>query len=170
MKSSQKLEKASKFYDFDAFLWCARQKRYTCKPLPARGKSCKYGLSHGLKIARQLSIFAPVCAWNQCMVAPGNHWDFYSLRGAPLVPPFHVPLFTKEKKKAVSTETTFSFLVREAGLEPARPQWTLEPESSESTNSTTRAYVVGFRSTLEYISTAPVICQQLFSLFQKIFC
>ena len=29
-------------------------------------------------------------------------------------------------------------LVGEAGLEPARPQWTLEPESSESTNSTTR--------------------------------
>ena len=34
------------------------------------------------------------------------------------------------------------FLVGEAGLEPARPQWTLEPESSESTNSTTRPYVV----------------------------
>ena len=33
------------------------------------------------------------------------------------------------------------FLVGEAGLEPARPQWTLEPESSESTNSTTRPYV-----------------------------
>ena len=32
-----------------------------------------------------------------------------------------------------------SFLVREAGLEPARPEWTLEPESSESANSTTRA-------------------------------
>ena len=32
------------------------------------------------------------------------------------------------------------FLVREAGLEPARPEWTLEPESSESANSTTRAY------------------------------
>ena len=31
-------------------------------------------------------------------------------------------------------------LVREAGLEPARPEWTLEPESSESANSTTRAY------------------------------
>ena len=30
-------------------------------------------------------------------------------------------------------------LVREAGLEPARPEWTLEPESSESANSTTRA-------------------------------
>ena len=30
-------------------------------------------------------------------------------------------------------------MVREAGLEPARPYWTLEPESSESANSTTRA-------------------------------
>ena len=33
-------------------------------------------------------------------------------------------------------------LVREAGLEPARPEWTLEPESSESANSTTRASFV----------------------------
>ena len=32
-------------------------------------------------------------------------------------------------------------MVREAGLEPARPEWTLEPESSESANSTTRAYL-----------------------------
>ena len=32
-------------------------------------------------------------------------------------------------------------MVREAGLEPARPYWTLEPESSESANSTTRAYL-----------------------------
>ena len=32
-------------------------------------------------------------------------------------------------------------LVREAGLEPARPEWTLEPESSESANSTTRATI-----------------------------
>ena len=31
-------------------------------------------------------------------------------------------------------------MVREAGLEPARPEWTLEPESSESANSTTRAH------------------------------
>lgn len=31
-------------------------------------------------------------------------------------------------------------MVREAGLEPARPEWTLEPESSESANSTTRAF------------------------------
>ena len=33
-------------------------------------------------------------------------------------------------------------MVREAGLEPARPEWTLEPESSESANSTTRASFV----------------------------
>ena len=33
-------------------------------------------------------------------------------------------------------------LVREAGLEPARPEWTLEPESSESANSTTRAWAL----------------------------
>ena len=32
-------------------------------------------------------------------------------------------------------------MVREGGLEPPRPEWTLEPESSESANSTTRAYV-----------------------------
>ncbi len=32
-------------------------------------------------------------------------------------------------------------LVREAGVEPARPEWTLEPESSESANSTTRAHL-----------------------------
>ena len=32
-------------------------------------------------------------------------------------------------------------VVREAGLEPARPEWTLEPESSESANSTTRACI-----------------------------
>ena len=37
-------------------------------------------------------------------------------------------------------------LVGEAGLEPARPQWTLEPESSESTNSTTRPYSPQFPS------------------------
>ena len=37
-----------------------------------------------------------------------------------------------------------AFLVREAGLEPARPEWTLEPESSESANSTTRAYWSSF--------------------------
>ena len=36
-------------------------------------------------------------------------------------------------------------LVREAGLEPARPKWTLEPESSESANSTTRAHRQSFR-------------------------
>ena len=32
--------------------------------------------------------------------------------------------------------------MREGGLEPPRPYWTLEPESSESANSTTRAYAL----------------------------
>ena len=39
--------------------------------------------------------------------------------------------------------------MREAGLEPARPEWTLEPESSESANSTTRASL-----RLRYYTTA----------------
>ena len=52
-------------------------------------------------------------------------------------------------------------MVREAGLEPARPEWTLEPESSESANSTTRAFAV-FRL-LRYIITDPPTCQADFS-------
>ena len=57
-----------------------------------------------------------------------------------------------------SSYTRFlSNLVREAGLEPARPEWTLEPESSESANSTTRASVV-FRL-LGYITTDIPACQ-----------
>ena len=44
-------------------------------------------------------------------------------------------------------------LVREGGLEPPRPYWTLEPESSESANSTTRAY----RSAISYPVAASVI-------------
>ena len=51
--------------------------------------------------------------------------------------------------------------MREAGLEPARPEWTLEPESSESANSTTRAFAV-FRL-LRYIITDPPTCQADFS-------
>ena len=40
------------------------------------------------------------------------------------------------------TDVYLIYLVGEAGLEPARPEWTLEPESSESANSTTRAYLI----------------------------
>ena len=43
-----------------------------------------------------------------------------------------------DNKKTPGAEAP-GVLVREAGLEPARPEWTLEPESSESANSTTRA-------------------------------
>ena len=58
-------------------------------------------------------------------------------------------------------------LVREAGLEPARPEWTLEPESSESANSTTRASAV-FRL-LRYIITDPRACQADFSFLRLFF-
>ena len=34
------------------------------------------------------------------------------------------------------------FLVLEAGLEPARPQWSLDFKSNVSTNSTTRAFTL----------------------------
>ncbi len=61
-------------------------------------------------------------------------------------------------------------MVREAGLEPARPQWTLEPESSESANSTTRAYEafgeVHFRSCLP---TASVYYHTVWPLSTLIF-
>ena len=57
--------------------------------------------------------------------------------------------------------------MREAGLEPARPEWTLEPESSESANSTTRAFAV-FRL-LRYIITDSPACQADFSFFRLFF-
>ena len=62
------------------------------------------------------------------------------------------PFFDKTVRK-----TGFIHMVREAGLEPARPKWTLEPESSESANSTTRASAV-FRL-LGYITTDIPACQ-----------
>ena len=52
-------------------------------------------------------------------------------------------------------------LVREAGLEPARPEWTLEPESSESANSTTRAFPE--RSVI--IARRPAVVKNFLSLF-----
>ena len=78
-------------------------------------------------------------------------------------------VFHKKEK----TRKCVSFLVGEAGLEPARPQWTLEPESSESTNSTTRPslfpWAPRFPSALEYNSTDSEICQHLFTYFFKLF-
>ena len=43
------------------------------------------------------------------------------------------------RQQKIPGSRSFRGVVREAGLEPARPEWTLEPESSESANSTTRA-------------------------------
>ena len=59
------------------------------------------------------------------------------------------------------------YVVREAGLEPARPEWTLEPESSESANSTTRACIV-FRL-LRHIITNLAKCQALSFRFPLFF-
>ena len=53
-------------------------------------------------------------------------------------------------------------MVREGGLEPPRPEWTLEPESSESTNSTTRA----FESLLNIASSARIV-NIIFTFFRK---
>ena len=59
-------------------------------------------------------------------------------------PCIRMVLFRIRRKADGSKKTpgaeALGVLVREAGLEPARPEWTLEPESSESANSTTRAY------------------------------
>ena len=55
--------------------------------------SVVHGLSHGLKIARQLSIFAPVCG---------------------LVPPFQV----RAQSKKSNTERCWTFLAGALGLEP----------------------------------------------------
>jgi len=60
---------------------------------PYRMHSAVHGLSHGLKIARPLSIFTPVCA---------------------PVPPFQVPPGPKEKGHPFGCPF---LLVREAGLE-----------------------------------------------------
>ena len=60
-------------------------------------------------------------------------------------------------KKNSSNSEELEELVREAGLEPARPEWTLEPESSESANSTTRAFAVF--QLLGYITTDIPACQ-----------
>ena len=76
------------------------------------------------------------------------------------------PEFLIKKNSSNSEES--EELVREAGLEPARPEWTLEPESSESANSTTRACVV-FRL-LRYIITCSGDCQAFSFRASAVFC
>ena len=67
-----------------------------------------------------------------------SHWNIFQWE----------PLFTASSNHYLTQKNNRHpkgyrlFLVREAGLEPARPEWTLEPESSESANSTTRAYAM----------------------------
>ena len=59
----------------------------------------------------------------------------------------------------------FSALLRMTGLEPARAQCPLEPESSASASSATSAHL----SALDYNNAPKAFCQQIFSIFRKIF-
>ena len=61
------------------------------------------------------------------------------------------------QKAVANLAKSATTMVREAGLEPARPEWTLEPESSESANSTTRASAIS--QLLGYITTDIPACQ-----------
>ena len=56
----------------------------------------------------------------------------------------------RRMKKETEKKIFSVSLVHEAGLEPARTQCTLEPESSESANSTTRAFVCCSSKLLRY--------------------
>ena len=67
-----------------------------------------------------------------------------------------------KKKTAILADDCF-FLVREGGLEPPRPEWTLEPESSESTNSTTRA-----SESLTNIALIFSLVNRFLSVFKKL--
>ncbi len=76
----------------------------------------------------------------------------------------------KTKKSPQSQRLwAFPYLVHEAGLEPARPEWTLEPESSESANSTTRAYMVRFLNRSNILARRWVLVNLFFSLLGKDF-
>ncbi len=67
---------------------------------PLQDASFSYGLSHGLKIARQLSIFAPVCA---------------------LVSPFRVPLVAKNKREQ-KLSLIFWYTGRDSNPQPSEPE------------------------------------------------
>ena len=72
----------------------------------------------------------------------------------------------RAKEKALKTQGFQGLkLVREAGLEPARPEWTLEPESSESANSTTRASL----ECLIIIAPRVPLVKHIFSVFDIFF-
>ena len=86
-------------------------------------------------------------------------------RGSGAPPALHslpLPFKSPDSKKQPSHTRRLFLLVREGGLEPPRPEWTLEPESSESTNSTTRACCQ-----LAYNSIYAQNCQQKNFLFRQ---
>ena len=59
----------------------------------------------------------------------------------------------------------FSAFLRMTGLEPARAQCPLEPESSASASSATSAHL----SALDYNNAPNEICQHFFTIFLKLF-
>ena len=63
----------------------------------------------------------------------------------------------------------FYCLVHEAGLEPARPEWTLEPESSESANSTTRAFLMRSLNRSNILAWSNLIVNHFFADFEEFF-
>ena len=85
---------------------------------------------------------------------------------------YNLQIFKKlssQKGKKRDSLSTVS-LVREAGLEPARAYCTLEPESSESANSTTRAYGRASFSARFIIPRAYFVVNTFFILFSYFAC
>ena len=138
---------------------------YPCKkrvsPQPQSRRGSRFIFPNHKKPPRT-STFAAVCEMFR-IAAPAAHHIFPLMD--PL-PPLAEQLLGAEINKIPHT-LVCGILVREAGLEPARPEWTLEPESSESANSTTRAFAV-FRL-LRYIITDPRACQADFSFLRLFF-
>ena len=86
-------------------------------PTSSRMRSHGHGFSHGLKIARPLSIFTPVCG---------------------LVPPFRIPIrWQKEKPHRM---VWFFFLAEDEGFEP--PQTESESGVLPLHKSSKRDYVI----------------------------
>ena len=94
-----------------------------------------YGLGRMIYLQRKYDIISvpPICRRHISSLAEQYHIEDIS----------PVPAGTDIIEKDRFLSKPVFFLVGEAGLEPARPEWTLEPESSESANSTTRAHIKG---------------------------
>ena len=95
---------------------------------------------------------------DKIIVLPPSSWRQADVPRTSALRWVQVPYPSNQKQKDIHTDVLL-FLVGEAGLEPARPQWTLEPESSESTNSTTRpslfSSALGFPQRFDIVTRDP---------------